>query len=111
MKQKKRKTVRSPTPKNQLFRISAGIIVMVLLWLVFAPGRGIFFLNRQTKHLAALKIEQQKLIYENKEIQNDIARLLNDERYLEDVARIRHGMMKDNEMVFDFSKEKKKDND
>ncbi len=81
---------------------------MVLLWVVFAPGRGIFFLHQQKKDLAALEFEQKRLIQENKEMEKDIKRLQSDKEYLEKVAREEHGMLKKNEMVFDFAKEKKK---
>ncbi len=81
---------------------------MVLLWVVFAPGRGIFFLHQQKKDLAALEFEQKRLIQENKEMEKDIKRLQSDKEYLEQVAREDHGMLKENEMVFDFAKKKKK---
>ena len=48
------------------------------------------------------------MIQENKEISEAIERLQSDEEYLEQVAREEHGMLKENEMVFDFGKEKKK---
>ncbi len=107
MKQK-RKKVLSPTQLKQLLRISACLLVLVLLWIVFAPGRGIFFLHQQKKDLAALKVEQKKLIQENIEMEKDIKRLQSDEVYLEQVAREEYGMLKENEMVFDFAKKKKK---
>ena len=91
-----------------MFRISTCVIVVVLLWVFFAPGRGIFFLHQKKKDLAALEFEQNRLIQENKEMEKDIKRLQSDEEYLEQVAREEHGMLKKNEMVFDFAKKKKK---
>ncbi len=91
-----------------MLRFSVCIIVVALLWVVFAPGRGIFFLQQQKKHLAAFKVEQKRLIKENKEMGLAIKRLQSDDGYLEKIAREEHGMLKKNEMVFDFEKEKKK---
>lgn len=107
MKQK-RKTPLSPLQQKRLLRISLCIVVAVLLWIVFAPGRGMFFLHQQKKHLAVLMAEQKELIIKNKELEKDVDRLQSDEGYLERVAREEHGMLKENEMVFDFGKGKKK---
>ena len=47
-------------------------------------------------------------VQENIDMARDIERLQSDKEYLERVAREEHGMLKDNEMVFDFSEGKKK---
>ncbi|MBU1231298.1 MAG: septum formation initiator family protein [Proteobacteria bacterium] len=107
MKQK-RKTSLSPLQRKRLLRISLCILGAVFLWIVFAPGRGLFFLHQQKKHLAALAEQTEALIIKNKELAEGVERLQNDEGYLEQVAREEHGMLKKNEMVFDFAKEKKK---
>jgi len=74
----------------------------------FAPGRGLFHLHQQSKYLAEVKAESQKLVQHNSDISRDIERLQSDDEYLEQVEREEHGRMKDNEMVFDFRKKKKK---
>ncbi|HID03433.1 MAG TPA: septum formation initiator family protein [Desulfobacterales bacterium] len=107
-KQQKTKRPLSAVEWKQLFRISVVIVVLVLLWIVFAPGSGMFHLRQQKKHLADLKVQQEVLTQQNKEMKEDIERLRTDKVYLEKVAREDHGMLKDNEMVFDFAKEKKK---
>lgn len=107
MKQKRKKAL-SPSQQKQLFRFLICIIILALLWVVFAPGSGIFFLQRQKKQLAALEAEQQRLIQENKDISEDIEHLQKDKSYLEQVAREEYGMLKKNEMVFDFNKDEKK---
>lgn len=94
--------------RKRLLRISLYIFGAVLLWIVFAPGRGMLSLHQQKKHLAELMAEQEVLIIKNKELEKDVKRLQSDEEYLEQVAREEHGMLKKNEMVFDFAKEKKK---
>ena len=104
----KPKTFLSPLQRQRLLRISFSVVVVLLLWLVFAPGRGMFHLYQQKKHLAVLEAEREQMIQENKEMSLAIERLQNDKEYLEYVAREEHGMLKDNEMVFDFAKEKKK---
>ncbi len=109
IKQKQKpKTFLSPLQRKRLLRISFALILVGGLWLLFAPGRGMLYLHQQKKHLAVLEAEREQMIQENKEMSLAIDRLQNDEEYLEQVAREEHGMLKDNEMVFDFAKEKKK---
>jgi cell division protein FtsB len=107
MKQKP-KTSLTVQQRKRLLRIALSVIVIAFVWLAFAPGRGMFHLHQQSKHLAALEAESQKLVQHNSDISRDIERLQSDDEYLEQVAREEHGMLKDNEMVFDFSKKKKK---
>lgn len=82
-------------------------MIVAVLWLVFAPGRGMYHLHQRSKLLAELKAESEELVQQNSDISRDIERLQSDDEYLEQVAREEHGMLKDNEMVFDFSKKKK----
>ena len=94
--------------RKRLLRISFALILLVILWVVFAPGRGMYHLHQRSKYLAGLETENEDLVQQNSDISRDIERLQSDEEYLEQVAREEHGMLKDNEMVFDFSKKKKK---
>ena len=108
IKKKKLRTPLSALQRKQLIRISLAIVILSLLWLVFAPGSGLLHLRQQKKYLAALVAEQEILVQQNRDMKQDIERLQNDKKYLEQVAREKYGMLKDNEMVFDFAKEKKK---
>ena len=57
----------------------------------------------------ALNAEKQALVKKNNALREEIKRVTTDVRYLEDVAREQHGLLKKDEMVFDFSpKERKK---
>jgi cell division protein FtsB len=107
-KQQKPRRPLSVVEGKLLFRISIAIALLVLLWIVFAPGSGMFHLHQQKKHLAELKTEHEVLTQQNKEMKEDIERLQTDKGYLEKVAREDLGMLKKNEIVFDFAKEKKK---
>lgn len=93
--------------RRRLLRISCAVILIALLWLVFAPGRGLFSLSRQRSELAELEAKKEILLQENAKMSRDIDRLQNDKVYLEQVAREEYGMLKKNEIVFDFGKEKK----
>jgi len=107
MKQKP-KTSLSLLQRKRLRRICLGVIATIFLWILFAPGRGLYHLHQQSKYLSELEAESQELVQQNSDISRDIERLQSDDDYLEQVAREEHGMLKANEMVFDFSKKKKK---
>ncbi len=85
-----------------------GLIICLLLWLLFAPGKGLLYLHKRNKHLLELQEEKQRLVQQNSDIERDIERLKSDDAYLEQVAREEHGMLKDNEIVFDFNKKDEK---
>jgi len=81
---------------------------VAVLWLLFAPGKGLVHLNIKSRQLAQLEMESKILVQENSDMTRDIERLQSDKEYLEQVAREEHGMLKNNEMVFDFNKKKKR---
>ena len=83
----------------------------VLLWLLFAPGRGLFSLLRQRSALNELQQQTEKLQRENTELAKEIERLENDPAYLEEVARRDYGLLKKNEHVYDFSKTDKNEDE
>jgi cell division protein FtsB len=99
----------SPLQQKKLFRIAIALVVILLLALFFTPGKGLFFLRQQKARVASLNAEKQALTEKNHALRADIERVTNDVRYLEEVAREQHGLLKKDEMVFDFSpKEKSK---
>ncbi|MDO9042787.1 MAG: septum formation initiator family protein [Desulfocapsaceae bacterium] len=99
----------SPLQQKKLYRISFLLVGLFLLVLFFTPGKGLFFLRKQKMQVVALNAEKQELEKKNKALREEIKRVTTDVRYLEEVAREQHGLLKKDEMVFDFSpKERKK---
>ncbi len=99
----------SPLQQKKLYRIFLLLVAIFLLVLFFTPGKGLFFLRRQKMQVIALNAEKQKLAEKNNVLREEIKRVTTDVRYLEEVAREQHGLLKKDEMVFDFSpKEQKK---
>ena len=100
----------SPIQKRRLTVAVVCLIFCSLLWLLFAPRMGVYSVLHKRAQLAQLRAENAKIEKKNKSLQKEIDRIQNDPQHLEKVARER-GMLKENEMVFDFSppqKEKKK---
>lgn len=95
--------------QKKLFQVSLLLVTLLLLAIFFTPGKGLFFLRKQKIQVAALNAENQALVEKNNALRDEIKRVKTDESYLEEVARGQHGLLKKDEIVFDFSpKEKKK---
>ncbi len=96
--------------KRALRRLLLVVIVFSLLFLVFAPGRGLLSLRKLKKEVQVLTRDTRTLRQQNAELAEEIERLKNDEAYLEDLARRKYGMLKKNEEVYELgaSRSKKK---
>lgn len=79
-----------------------------LLWIVFAPGSGLFDYYRSRTQLTQLQKDVSLLKQENSQLRTENNRLRNDPEYLEKIAREEYNLLKKNERVFDFSKGKPK---
>ena len=78
------------------------VTLFFLLWVLFAPGRGFFHYLKLQREISSLAEENARLEARNVELTADIKRLQSDNAYLEQVAREKHGLLKKNEMVFEF---------
>jgi len=87
--------------------ILAFIIVIFLSWLFMGENCGMKYISIHQK-LNSLNGEMAALNQENENLRQEIDSLKNDMSYLEAVAREKYGFLKENEMVFDFSKPAKK---
>jgi cell division protein FtsB len=99
----------TPLQQNRFLKIILGLVVASMIWLLFAPGTGVYSLLKVRNKTSRLEQETQELIQTNEDLQAEIERLKNDTAYLEQIAREKYGMLKKNERVFDFSRSKKAD--
>jgi len=90
--------------KKQLFYIGLFLIMLLILWIISAPDRGILALFRSKQEIARLQAENKKLEEENKVLQEEINKLQNDPAYLEEKARKEYSMLKENEVLYIFKK-------
>ncbi|MBU0665129.1 MAG: septum formation initiator family protein [Proteobacteria bacterium] len=97
------KTSLSPLQQKKLCRISLLLLIILLLAIFFTPGKGLYFLRKQKLQVVALNAEKQELVEKNTALREEIKRLKTDVHYLEEVAREQRGLLKKDEMVFDFS--------
>lgn len=94
--------------RKMMWLLGSVVAIFFLLWILFAPGRGFFHYLKLHREIAALTEENSRLEAKNVELTEDIKKLQSDNAYLEKVAREKHGLLKKNEMVFDFEKPAKK---
>jgi cell division protein FtsB len=94
--------------RKVLWILGAAVVVLCLLWFLFAPGRGYVQYRKLQREIDSLNKENSRLEAKNTELVEDIKRLKSDEAYIEDVARKKHGLLKKDEMVYEFEPAKKK---
>jgi cell division protein FtsB len=97
------KKQQSPGQEGRVMKIVVALVLIVVLWVVFAPGSGIVTLIKKRSELNRLQKEKAQLEQQIDDLQGDIDRLHSDPAYLEDIARRKYGLLKKNEKVYDFS--------
>jgi len=87
----------------------AGIILVLCLagWLLVSP-HGMVRSYRLHREISRLKEETDRLARENQALREEIRRLKSDPAYIEEVARKELGMIRENEILFDFGGKRRK---
>ena len=80
--------------------LSLGLIVA---WLAFGE-RGFIYLYRMEKERQAYLEKIRKLEEANNELLEEINKLRNDKEYIEEVARKELGLVRENEVIYRFSR-------
>ncbi len=87
------------------FRVLTGIVLLLLMmWVLFAPGSGYLYYRSSQKELAAVQQENARLEQNNAALRQEIERLKTDEAYIEKVAREKHGLLKKDERVYELNR-------
>lgn len=96
---------RQMTTDSKRFFTYLGIVVftVLLFWHLFSSYglRGYFHLKGQ---LATLQAENDRLQEQNQQLLHDLKRFSKDDAFFSEIARKQHGMIKKNEIIFDFGK-------
>ncbi|MBW2477050.1 MAG: septum formation initiator family protein [Deltaproteobacteria bacterium] len=80
-------------------------LVLVLLGFAFFGDRGVLFLLKIAQQKAALIAELEEVNSLNNSLNSEIRALRNDRHYIERLARTELGMVRDDELVFQFPTE------
>ena len=93
------------TADSRRFFTFLGIVIfaMLLFWHLFSSYglRGYFHLKEE---LAALQEENDQLQSQNQQLLLELKRFSKDDAFFSEIARKQHGMIKKNEIIFDFDK-------
>jgi len=96
--------------ERRVFSLIIVLLVIAVLWILFAPESGVLTLVGKRSDLAKLQQETDRIEQRIDELQKEIDRLHNDPDYLEEIARKDYGMLKKNEKVYDFAPPKSEKN-
>lgn len=91
---------------KQLLAVAAALCLLLVAWILFAPTNGAYHYFRLQSKIDETARQNQILSETNESLQSEIDRLTNDPAYLEETARTKYGLLKKNEIVYDFSNRK-----
>lgn len=78
-------------------------LVVLMFGFAFLGDRGVLTLLKMTQQKTALVAELKQISSQNDDLRQEIAALRSDRRYIEKVARTELGMVRDDELVFQFA--------
>jgi cell division protein FtsB len=81
-------------------RLLLAALILALLFLAFAPGRSLYSLRQVHRQAETVTEENKTLLRETVQLNEEIRLLQHDERYLEQLAREKYGMLRKNEEVY-----------
>ncbi len=101
---KPRQSQRHKQQNNKLVLLTLlAVICTLLLYIFFAPGKGLHQQKQLKNDIINLAEKNNLLSKKNIQLQKDIKKLENDPEYIEEVARKKHGLLKKNEIIFEFN--------
>jgi len=107
-KRSRKAPVISPTLRSRLSWVGAGVILFILLRVFVLQDEGVYQLFKLRGEIKELERRIATLENQNKELEQERDRLLNDPEYLERIARERFRMAKPGEKVFHVVIEEKR---
>ncbi len=91
--------------RRKLRNIIVAALLFLGAWVLFSPW-GFIKYYRISSELEEIRETNLELEKNNRKLEEEIQKLTSDPEYIERVAREHFGMVKKNELVFDFSKQK-----
>ena len=93
--------------KKKLLKLGWLVVIVLAIWTIFSPW-GAWKYYRQGKDLQQVIEDNRKVQQDNQELQQEIHLLTSDPAYIEKIAREKHGLLRNNEVVYPFPASKKK---
>ena len=92
--------------QKRLFFVPAAVIVFILYFTVFGD-RGLLRINHLHRDLDEMQKHLTELKEENDKLRREMAALQSDRRYLESIARRDFGLVRSNEVIYQFHPQQK----
>lgn len=93
---------------KRMFFVPAGIIAFILFFTIFGD-RGLLRIYHLNKQNEEIRERLESLKSENTNLKREIEALRGDRRYLESIARRDFGLVRQNEVIYQFPVQEKKD--
>ncbi|MFA6499976.1 MAG: septum formation initiator family protein [Desulfurivibrionaceae bacterium] len=97
----------SETDRKKVLLYSVLIVTVVGVWSVFGPYGALKYYG-VAKELNEVLTQNEELREANTGLQQEINKLKKDPVYLEEVARRQFGLIKKNEVIYEFPEKKKR---
>lgn len=97
----------SETDRKKVLLYSVLIVTVVGAWSVFGPYGALKYYG-VANELHEIQSQNEQLRETNTALQQEIHKLKNDPVYLEEVARREFGLIKKNEVIYEFPEKKKR---
>ncbi len=91
-----------------MYLIPAGVILFILFFTVFGE-RGLLRIYHLSKDKREMEKRVEELKAENERLKREIEALQSDRRYLESIARRDFGLVRPNEIIYQFPTQEKVD--
>lgn len=91
------------SPDGGRFNFWPLLLVVVILGFAFLGDRGILHMIKLTNQKTVLETKLADVNARNEKLREEIDSLRNDRRYIEKIARTELGMVRDDELVFQFA--------
>src|ERR1700757_3655671 len=88
--------------RKRMYLIPAGAILFILFFTVFGE-RGLLRIHHLKKEKQEMQKRAEELKAENEKLKREIEALKSDRRYLESIARKDFGLVRKNEIIYQFA--------
>ena len=87
--------------RKRMYAIPAGVILFILFFTIFGE-RGLLRIHHLKQEQQELQRRAEELQAENEKLKREIEALKTDRRYLESIARKDFGLVRQNEVIYQF---------
>jgi cell division protein FtsB len=92
--------------QKRFYLTPAAIVIFILFFTVFGD-RGLLRINHLHRDRDEMQLHLQELKGENERLKREISALQSDRRYLESIARRDFGLVRSNEVIYQFPPQEK----